>query len=575
MSQATEPHASSAALDAAARYAAAPWRAHYSAPARRAERLRPFALFEMLLWAERHFPDRPYLTFQGHTVTYAEALELVDRLAAGLVGLGVAKGDRVGYCMANHSAFPLLHFALWKIGAVAVSMNPLYPVERLAVQAADAGVKAILITDEPEVGDRFLPLVNVAPQRPRIILARHDAGDLREPARLSEAAGAAGAVRLSRLLEKVADAPTVPVDPEDLAALAYTGGTTGAPKGVMLSHANLSMNCQQMRSWYPQLRAGMEATCVGAPMTHIAGISPILNFMTLLGGEIIIQARFDPAGLLQAVDEGRVTLLLLTPTMLVGMRDLMESRSTDWSRVKLIQCGAAPLTPDLMRVFQAITGQPIVNLFGMTETSPAVVYGLPTTPGGELATGCPLPLTRIQVRAKDDPSRCVPPGEAGELCFAGPQVTRGYWNRDDENATFFVDGFFRTGDVGYVTEEGFVHVIDRLKDVIIAGGNNIYPAQVESVLAEHAAIAEAAVIGSPHPYRGETVKAVVRLRPGADLTLGQLQADLAGKLSPVEMPRILEILHELPRTPNMKVSRQALRDRERELTGVAGPGAAG
>lgn len=575
MSQPTQSEASLAALDPVAQYAAAPWRAHYGDTAHRAERLRPFPLFELLAWAERHFPDRPYLTFRDHTVTYAEALELVERLAAGLAGLGVGKGDRVGYCMANHSAFGLLHFALWRIGAVAVSMNPLYPLDRLAGQAADAGVKAILVTDEPEVGDRFLPLAEVEPLRPRLILARHDAGDVREPARLSEAAAAARAVRLSDLVATTAEVAAAHVEPDDLAALAYTGGTTGAPKGVMLTHANLSMNCQQMKSWYPQLGSGVEATCVGAPITHIAGISPILNFMTLIGGEIIIQPRFDPAGLLQAVDEGRVTLLLLTPTMLVGMRDLMESRPTDWSRVKLIQCGAAPLTPDLMRVFQAITGQPIVNLFGMTETSPAVVYGMPTAPGGELATGCPLPLTRVQVRAKDDPGRCLPLGEAGELCFAGPQVTSGYWNRDDENAMFFVDGFFRTGDVGYVSEEGFVHVIDRLKDVIIAGGNNIYPAQVESVLAEHEAIAEAAVIGSPHPYRGETVKAVVRLRPGAQLTLAQLQADMAGKLSPVEMPKILEILEELPRTPTMKVSRQALRERERELTGVSAPGAAG
>lgn len=559
----------------AADYAAEPWRVHYGEAATRADRLRPFPLFDMLLWAERHFPDRPYVTFQDHTITYADALAMVDRLAAGLADLGVGRGDRVGYCMANHSAFAVLHFALWKIGAVAVSMNPLYPVGRLADQAADAGVKAILTTDEPEVSDRFLALAKVEPQRPRIILARHDAGDLEAAPRLSEQARATGAVRLSDLLTVGSDVPAARVDTDDLAALAYTGGTTGAPKGVMLTHANLSMNCQQMRSWYPQLSAGVEATCVGAPMTHIAGISPILNFMTLLGGEIIIQPRFDPAGLLQAVDEGRVTLLLLTPTMLVGMRDLMESRPIDWSRVKLIQCGAAPLTPELTRVFRAITGQPIVNLFGMTETSPAVVYGMPAAPGGELATGCPLPLTRVQVRAKDDPSRCVPLGEAGELCFAGPQVTRGYWNREDENATFFVDGFFRTGDVGYVTADGFVHVVDRLKDVIIAGGNNVYPTQVESVLAEHPAIAEAAVIGTPHPYRGETVKAVVRLRPGAELTLDELQQDLAGRLSPVEMPKVLEILEDLPRTPNMKVSRQALRERERQLTGVDGPGAAG
>ncbi len=574
MSQDTRSKAPSTPEEAVAQYAAAPWRAHYGDAAQRADRLRPFPLFEMLAWAERHFPDRPYVTFRGHTVTYAEALELVERLAAGLTSLGVGKGDRVGYCMANHSAFALLHYALWRIGAVAVSMNPLYPADRLAAQAADAGVTAILVTDQPDEADRFLPLAEVEPQRPRLILARHDSGDIREPARLPEAARAVGAVRLSDLLAE-ADAPPAHVDPEDVAALAYTGGTTGAPKGVVLTHANLSMNCQQMKSWYPQLTAGMEATCVGAPMTHIAGVSPILNFMTLIGGEIIIQPRFDPDGLLRDIDEGRATVLLLTPTMLVGLRDLMERRPTDWSRVKLIQCGAAPLTPELMRAFQAVTGQPIVNLFGMTETSPAVVYGMPEVPGGELATGCPLPLTRVQVRAKDDPGRCIPLGEAGELCFAGPQVTRGYWRREEENATFFVDGFFRTGDVGFVTEQGFVHVIDRLKDVIIAGGNNIYPAQVENVLAEHEAIAEAAVIGSSHPYRGETVKAVVRLRPGAELTLAQLQNDLAGKLSPVEMPKLLEILEELPRTPSMKVSRQALRERERELMGVSGPGAAG
>lgn len=575
MSQAREP---GPAVDRSAveQYSAAPWRKHYGPWALRGERSRPFPLYEMLTWAERHFPDRPYLSFLGTTLSYAEALTQVDALAAGLAEIGVGRGDRVGYCMPNHLAYGVLHFALWKIGAVAVSMNPLYPADRLIAQAQDAGLKAVLTTDDPEVGDRFLALASAGPARLRLILARHDDGRLTAPARLSPAALQVGALRLCDLLRFDRDVAAAPITPdEDLAVLAYTGGTTGSPKGVMLTHANLSMNCQQMKSWYPQLVAGAEATCVGGPLTHIAGVSPILNFMTLLGGEIIIQPRFDPAALLEAIDQGRVSLLMLTPTMLVAMRDLMESQPVDWSRIKLIQCGAAPLTPDLMRRFEVLTGQPIVNLFGMTETSPAVVYGLPRAPGGEFATGCPLPQTLIQVRSKEDPRVCVPFGQAGELCFAGPQVTRGYWNREAENAAFFVDGYFRTGDVGYVSEDGFVHVIDRLKDVIIAGGNNIYPAQVESVLVEHAAIAEAAVIGTPHPYRGETVKAVVRLRPGAQLTLEQLQADLAGRLSPVEMPKQLEILDELPRTENMKVSRQALRERERRLTGSSAPGAAG
>ncbi|WP_057883348.1 AMP-binding protein [Tsuneonella troitsensis] len=563
MSEAIELRAASPAADPRALYEAAPWRAHYGERARRGDRLRPYALFDMLLWAARHFGERPHLTFLDHTITYSESLELAERLAVGLAGLGVGKGDRVGFCMTNHPIYGVLHFALWRLGAVGVSMNPLYPVNRLADQAADAGVKVILTTDDPAQGDQYLVLGEVGPQRPAMVLVRHDEGDMHIAPRVSQAAAAAGALLLSDLLVSDGDLPAVTIAPEeDLAVLAYTGGTTGTPKGVMLTHANLSMNCQQMHSWYPQLTAGAESMCVGAPLTHIAGISPTLNFMTHIAGEIVIQPRFDPADLLKGVDGGCTSVLLLTPTMLVAMGDLMDRQPVDWTRLKLVQCGAAPLTPELKRRFETATGQQVINLFGMTETSPAVVYGLPNAPGGDVATGCPLPLTRVQVRAKDDPSKCVPLGEAGELCFAGPQVTRGYWKRDDENEASFVDGLLRTGDVGYVTEAGLVHVIDRLKDVIIAGGANVYPAQVESVLAEHPAIAEAAVIGSPDPYRGETVKAIVRLRPGQTLTLEQLRADLAGKLSPIEAPKILEVMDDLPRTPNMKVSRQALRERE-------------
>jgi long-chain acyl-CoA synthetase len=541
-------------------YDSMPWRKHYDAHRLHGEQARPFPLYDSLLWAERHFPHRPFVSFRGHSLSYAEGVVMAERLAAALVALGVKKGDRVGYCMPNHPAFPLMCFAAWKIGAVAVSISPLFPHGHLQTLIVDSGVRAIITAHDPALFRRLEAVCDENGLETKLLLVDPDNGDIAAecspPRPLPDRC-----LPLADLLRGAGSVPTAHVEPlTDLAAIAYTGGTTGKPKGVMLTHSCLSINIQQMCAWFPHVAPGTASIVAAAPFSHVGGYGPVTGVIVFLGGELIVQTRFDAADLLDQIAAGRISMLMLVPTMCVALCDLMETRPTDWSPVKTVLVGASPMSDDLRDRFERMTGTSIISIYGMTETSPATIYGMPHIPGGRGALGIPLPQTRVQVRDKDDPSRCVPPGEVGELCFAGPQVMVGYWNNPEETAKMFVDGFLRSGDAGFMTEDGIFSMSDRIKEIIIASGVNVYPMQVESVLASHPAIAEVAVVGVPDPYRGETVKAYVKLAPGATLTLAELQQAMADKLSPIEMPKMMEIIDALPLTENMKLARRTLKE---------------
>lgn len=626
--------------------------------------------------AAARFPDRVHLRHGSQRLTYAETQQLTDRLAAGLAADGIRPGDRVGLLMPNIPAHALAVLAVWRAGAISVGLNPLSSPADLTRQANDAGLSMIIAADRPALLETAGLLQSHA-RVARLIVCDADGADLRDAAKPAAGAtqpadaaranrrgssperdasrshadrpsrsgsgyprrpdagspnrsgsddpsrsdprhpGDSRTGRLSRLLDTASPVPDGRgSSPGDVASLCYTGGTTGEPKGAMLTHANFLAAARQMRRFYGSLEDGGEVFLAAAPFTHIGGLQNTLNLPTSIAAEICIVERFRPAEIMALVETHRITFLLTVPTMLVAFAREPGFAAVDWSSVRFVVAGGAPLPPEVRRRFERRTGTRVRNGYGMTETT-GVAAIMPADPRdhenddpdndrrdgpnddradapgvrrgdgrGEdgrsgkagddsdsaAATGVPLPEVELEIRAVDDVERPLPLGETGEIVIAGPQVMAGYWNRPEETRAAFAGEFLRTGDLGYVDGAGFLHLVDRLKDLIIAGGYNVYPGKVERAIYEHPAVAEALVVGVPDDYRGETVRAVVSLRDDGELTLEDLQRFLRPALSPVEIPKQLEIRDSLPRTPAGKLSRHALR---KEIGGHGGAAAGG
>lgn len=537
-------------------YAPSAWTRHYHEHAR-AVVLEPHPMFQMLERAKQSHGRQIFTEFFDERLSYAQAYEVVLRLASALEDLGINKGDRVGYCIPNHPLLFVTLFACWRIGAVATALNPAYPRERLQRQMHDVGVKLVISVDDVAILEKLMDPAAAIPMHV-IVCPLRSIDPERDCAALPVLPGLQLHLWMNALRVGAVVNP-VRIEPGDLAALAFTGGTTGGdPKAVCLTHANLSMNSQQMRCWFPRLQDGQEGLLAAAAFTHVSGLGPINNFGVRMAASLLVQQRFDPELTLDWIDTGKLTVLCVVPTMLTALLRAIEGRDIDWSAVKSVQSGAAPLTSEVRDRFRCLTGIEIVSLYGMTETSPATIYGTQDRGGDPLSTGVPLPGTRVEIRTLEAPERRAPVGAVGEICVAGPQVMSGYWKRPDLNRQCFLGEFFRTGDLGYLSAEGLFYVVDRLKDVIIAGGYNIYPSLVEQAIAHHPVIAEVAVVGMPDVYRGETAVACVALRANASLTLDDLRGFLRDKLSPMEVPTALHVFQSLPRTAAGKVSKAEL-----------------
>lgn len=539
------------------------WIKNYPASARSVTSLTPFPLYEMLDRAAADFPDRPMASIGDYVLSYEDARVLSHKAALGLMALGIKPGDRIGYCMPNSPVYSILCFALWRIGAAFVGLNPLYSEDKIVEQARDSGVKAVIIGDDPTMQSKAEALAAME-QAPVIVVSSLTNHDIDTPSPVPDW-DIGSALSVNELVQNNGEVVPQSFDlTETVAALQYTGGTTGEPKAAMLTHACLSVNVQQMHAWYAQLERGKEVLLAVAPFTHVSGVGPIQNFTVFMAGEMAMVQRFIPNDALDLIQSRKVSVLLAPPTMFVGLMNAAESHPIDWSSVKLVQSGAGPLTDEIRQRFEELCGVPVQNLYGMTENSPACIYNLPNSVehGHPMAVGLPLPLTEVQIRDAENPSKCVPIGEVGEICIKGPQRMKAYWARPEATEAAFLDGFFRSGDLGYMTEEGFVYVVDRLKDMIICSGYNVYPVQLENTISQHPSIREVAVIGVPDDYRGESVKMFVAFKPGMSFTLDEFKSDMESKLSPIEMPREMEVMEELPKTPNAKISRVALRDLE-------------
>ena len=553
-------------MDTHSTAASARWRGAYPPGIAWDMPLPPETLTGIFEAAVARFAARPCLDFLGRRWSYGEVGALVGRAAAGLQRLGAGPGTRIGLCLPNGPHYVIAFFAALRCGATVVNCNPLYSTAELAAQLRDSETRILVAPDLAPILDRALRL------RQEGVLAQVIACPFAEALpplkaalfRLLRRRAIARIPALPGLLrwEALLQGPAVPQPeprPEDVAVLQYTGGTTGTPKGAMLTHANLAANLRQVQAWSPQCRPGEERTLAVLPFFHVFALTAVLGASIGWGAELVMLPRFEAKQLIATLRRTRPTVFHGVPTL---FRAVIEQGATrrDLASVRICISGGAPLPAEVKREFEERSGCRLVEGYGLTEASP-VCFCNPLegeTPGGSI--GLPLPGIRAEIRALEDPGRALPPGERGELCIAGPNVMAGYWNRPEETAAAIdAGGFLHTGDVGIMDAAGYVTLVDRIKDLIICSGYNVYPRVIEEALYTHPEVAAATVVGQPDPYRGESPAAFVQLRPDSALTPEGLRAFLKDRLSAIEMPKLVEIRAELPRTPIGKLSKKELR----------------
>lgn len=539
------------------------------------------ALFDA---AVARFADRPALDFLDRKLSYAELGRMADRFAAGLQQAGVSKGDRVGLFLPNTPYFVAAFFGALKVGAVVVNFNPLYAEREIAKQIEDAGVDLMVTLDVAVLCDKLERML--AETRLNRVLVCRMADILPAPKKwlypIVRRKDVAKLPRDDRHLrfESLGDNDgrfdPVSIGPDDLAVLQYTGGTTGLPKGAMLTHANLSANIAQSRLWFVAAREGQERTLGVLPFFHVFAMTVVMGLSIEIGAEIILLPRFELDQVMKVIDAKKPTLFPAVPTIYTAVSNHPDLSRYDITSIRMCISGGAPLPVEVKQRFEQLTGATVTEGYGLTESSPVACCNPFTSENKPGSIGLPLPGTTIEVVSLDDRSKVLGVGERGEVTIRGPQVMKGYWNQPEETAATLVDGRLHTGDVGTIDADGYVYIVDRIKDLILAGGFNIYPRNVEEALYLHPAVAECVVAGVPDDYRGETVKAYIKLSAGHGHTTPEdIKAFLKDKLSPIEIPKQWEFRDELPKTMIGKLSRKALLDEEaarREAEARAGAG---
>ncbi len=486
-------------------------------------------------------PDHRALTFEGKSWTYAALSDRIDRLAEALRAGGIQRHDRVGYLGFNHPGFIDTMFATARLGATFVPLNFRLTASELAFIINDAGIRTII------VGDSHKALIDEV--RGELVSERY----------IGSESGGAGWEALEDLIGSHAPlANPVAVDPDDVALIMYTSGTTGRPKGAMLSHANIFFNNVNALSLVPV--GSSTRNLVVAPLFHIGGLNVNTIVTWQVAGEVILHRNFDPRTALRAIEEHGVTNMFAVPAIYLSMSQLPEFEATDLSSVRNLCVGGAPVPEPLIRTYLR-KGILLAQGYGLTETAPLATYLRPEFTETKLGSaGMAVPYTDVEIHDLD--GNRVQPGERGEVCIRGPNIMLGYWNRPDATAAAIdSEGWFHSGDVGYADEDGFIYVVDRMKDLVISGGENVYPAEVESVIYDHPKVREVAVIGLQDDRWGEAVAAVVALAEGEDMTLEELREFAGRSLARYKLPIHLFRVPELPRNPSGKVLKYVLRER--------------
>ncbi len=529
------------------------------------------SLYQMFQESAETYKNNPAVHFMGKDLSYQELQSQVKSLASALSEMGVKKGDRVAVHLPNSTQFPIAFFATLAIGAIVVPFNPLYVAREMEYQLKDSGAETIITLTrfynmvkevQPKTDVKNVIVSNIKDYFPGFLGFLYTvAKEKKEGDRVSISGED---YSFTDLISKHSgkEPPHVELAPEDRAVYLYTGGTTGVSKGAILQHRNLVANSLQVKAWCTDFQDGKEVVLGVLPFFHSYGLTTILNLGLLNGAKLVLLPRFELEMVLKTIDKQKPTLFPGVPTIYVAINNAPNLEKYDIESIRICISGAAPLPVEVQQEFEKNTGGKLVEGYGLTETSPVThanpVYGK----GKPGSIGLPMPDTEYKIVDVETGETEVPIGEVGEICLKGPQVMEGYLNRPEETAHALRDGWFYTGDIAKADDEGYAYIVDRKKDMVIAGGFNIYPRDIEEVLYAHPKVMEAAVAGIRDPYRGETLKAYIVLKEGEAITEDEIIQYCKDNLAPYKVPKLVEFKDELPKTMIGKVLRRMLREEE-------------
>jgi len=549
-----------------------PWLAFYEAHVPRSIAYPEVPLFHLLGESARRFPERPALVFYGRVVTYGELEDLTGRYARLLLQLGIQRGERVAIMLPNSPQAVIGYYGALKAGAIVVMVNPLLVQRELEELLIDSGAKTILSLD------LFYP--RIAQARGRIAFKHILLTSLsdflpwwKRPLFLLKAWREGQRVKVKReppvydflqLLRSAKPQSSLPeISCGETALLQYTGGTTGTPKGVMLTHKNLAANTLQCKHWIGNLKEGQEVFLAVIPFFHAYGMSVCMNLAIATASSLVLLPRFHTEEALRMIERHRASIFPGVPLMYAAVNHHEKVKSFDLSSIKACISGAGPLHEEVQRRFEELTGGRLVEGYGLSEASP-VTHCNPIYGGRKTGSiGLPYPDTEAKIVDPDQEGKEMAAGEIGELIVRGPQVMSGYWNRPAESAAVLRDGWLYTGDIAKMDEEGYFFIVDRKKDMIKTKGESVYPREIEEVLHRHPKVKEAAVVGVPDPFTGETVKAYIVVKDGEKATAEEIMDFCKGQLAAFKLPRSVEFRSELPRTAVGKVLRRTLLEEEK------------
>jgi long-chain acyl-CoA synthetase len=549
------------------------WTAHYDAGVSPSMEFPDQVLPDLLATTAAHYPCRPALRYYGATFSYAELNKTVAKFAHALAPLRSGAKGVVGVMLPNLPQTVIAYFGILKTGAAVSPINPLYVEQEIVHQVTDAGCDTVIAL--PQFHARLAPLVGRTCLK-RIILTGPEEylpwfkrlvypwmkrrEQFRDVASISPTC-----IRWRQLMKGPLDARPLSVAPNDVALLQYTGGTTGTPKGVVLTHRNLVANTLQCHRWMPALRSGEENFLGVLPFFHVYGMSACQNLAVSVAACLTLLPRFQVGEVLKTIQQERITVFPGIPAMYGAINNYSQLERFNLRSIRLCISGAGPLHPDIQHRFEALTGAKLVEGYGLTEAAP-VTHVNPIQPADNQrrsrSIGLPLPETEAKIMDVETGSRELPIGEVGELVIRGPQIMQGYWNRPEETRAVVRDGWLFTGDVARMDRDGFFYIEDRKKDMIKSSGENVYPREVDEVLCRHPKVKEAVVVGIPMGLRGELIKAFVVLRDGEKTTTAELLDHCRKELAKFKVPKKIEFRAALPKTVIGKVLRRVLLDEE-------------
>ncbi|MGD0275485.1 MAG: long-chain fatty acid--CoA ligase [Syntrophales bacterium] len=526
---------------------------------------------EFLSRTSERFSKRDALIYLGKKISYAELNVLANRFANALKAMGVRRGDRVALLLPNVPQIVIAYFGIWRAGAVAVPCNPLYMDDEILHQVNLSGATVMVTLDL--LAERMLALRSKSPLKQ--IITAHIPDYLPFPVKqlfpfvkremYRPYRNEPGYYEFLDLMKKASPVfSDPPPKPDDLALIPYTGGTTGAAKGAVITHRNISCINQILGAWFFDLPDGQDSELAIFPFFHMAGFNLVMNLSIYKGWTAILVPRPEPKSVMEMTLKYRPSIFLAVPTIYVGIIAMPEFKKADLSFIKGFFSGAAPLAMETIEALKKATGASFVEGYGMTEST-SITHMTPwrgkLKPG---SVGVPLPNTDIRIVDLEMGEQDMPIGQEGEILFKGPQQCGGYYDMPEETEKSIRNGWFYTGDIGRMDEEGYLYIVDRKKDMIIAGGYNIYPRDIDEVLFQHPKVLEACAIGVPDPYRGENVKAFIVAKQGETVTKEELDAICREHLAAYKVPKIYEFVQELPKSSVGKILRKELKARERQ-----------